>query len=168
MTDLIVNIINGRAEFVGKRYECLHGGTHLDEELQPRFQTEALLFAEGRDRDSSDQFHREIRPTSLRRAGVEDLADAVVTHQGQRLTFGREAVQRLVHQEERLIVGGVRDVEVVQRSPVKVSAVFDAATPARSLNQDAPHCLRRRRRRKELAPIRHGWLSPESRSHQDG
>ena len=61
------------------------------EQLEPLARRELLLVAVLGDRHALDEFHDEVRPAVVGRAGVEDLGDVRVVHQGQRLPLGLEA-----------------------------------------------------------------------------
>ena len=56
---------------------------------------QAVLVAVVGDRHALDQLHHEVRPAASRRAGVEDLGDVGVVHQGQRLPLRLEAGEDL-------------------------------------------------------------------------
>ena len=47
------------------------------------------------DRHALDQFHDEVRPARVGRAGVEHLGDVRVVHQGQGLPLGLEPGEHL-------------------------------------------------------------------------
>ena len=51
--------------------------------------------AEPGDRDALDQLHHEVGPARVGGAGVEDLGDVRVVHQGQGLAFGPEPGEHL-------------------------------------------------------------------------
>ena len=53
------------------------------------------LVAEPGDRDALDQLHHEVGAAGVGRAGVEDLGDVGMVHQGQRLPLGLEAGEDL-------------------------------------------------------------------------
>src|SRR5207237_7580317 len=69
----------------------LNGPTDVGEQLEPVAHAEAGLIAELGDRDPLDQFHDEVGPAGVGRAGVEDAGDVRVVHHGQRLALGLEA-----------------------------------------------------------------------------
>jgi len=69
----------------------LHGLANLNEQLQPLRGRELGLIAVLRQGDAVDQFHHEVGPARVGRAGVEDVGDVRVIHQGQSLTFGLKA-----------------------------------------------------------------------------
>ena len=54
-----------------------------------------VLVAVAGDRDALDQLHDEVGPARVGRAGVEDLGDVGVVHQGQGLPLGLEAGEDL-------------------------------------------------------------------------
>ena len=63
---------------------------------------QVFLIAVLGDRHALDQFHDEIRPAAVGRAGVEHLGDVGVVHQGQGLPFGLEAGDDLAAVHARL------------------------------------------------------------------
>ena len=64
--------------------------TDLDEKLQPFRGGEVVSITKLGDADAFHQFHHEVRPAGIRRAGVENLGDVRMLHHRQRLTFGLE------------------------------------------------------------------------------
>ena len=54
------------------------------------------------DRHAADQFHDEVRPAGVGRAGVEHLGDVRVVHQGQGLPLGLEPGDHLPGVHARL------------------------------------------------------------------
>ena len=73
----------------------LHRLADQDEQLQPLARRQPVLIAELGDRHAADQLHDEIRPARVGGAGVEDLGDVGVVHQGQGLALGAEPRQHL-------------------------------------------------------------------------
>ena len=74
----------------------LHGGAHLEEELDPLHRTQTLVIAILGDRQTAYQLHHEIGPARGRVGGtgqtaVEHLGDRGVIHQRQGLPLGLEA-----------------------------------------------------------------------------
>ena len=65
-----------------------------DEEFQPLAGVRPVVVAEPGDRHAVDQFHDEVRPAGFGRAGVEDLGDVRVVHQGQGLPLRLEPGDR--------------------------------------------------------------------------
>src|SRR4051794_38677767 len=66
----------------------LYALAHVNEQFQPFARRECMFVAIGGDRDAGDVLHHEVRPTLLRRAGIEDSRDGGVIHQGERLALG--------------------------------------------------------------------------------
>jgi hypothetical protein len=60
------------------------------EEFQSLVRRELLVVAVGDDRNPPDQFHHEVRPARLGRAGVQDLGDVRMVHERQSLPLGLE------------------------------------------------------------------------------
>ena len=73
----------------------LDGLADRHEELQPLADRQVQLIAVLGDGDALDQLHDEVRPAFGRRAGVEDLGDIGMVHQGQGLALRLEAAQDL-------------------------------------------------------------------------
>ena len=71
----------------------LHGRADLAEERESFDESESVLVAIIRERDTLDQLHHEERPSGLGRPGVEHLGDVRVFHQGQRLPLRLEAAE---------------------------------------------------------------------------
>ena len=63
----------------------------MNEQVQPFPGGEIVLVAVVGNPDAAHQFHDEIRPASIGRAGVQHLGDARVIHQGQGLPLRLEA-----------------------------------------------------------------------------
>ena len=68
----------------------LDGLANLDEQFEPLAEGKFLLIAKFRDGFSRRQLHDEKRASSARCPRIEDLRDARVIHQRQRLSFGFE------------------------------------------------------------------------------
>ena len=64
---------------------------NLHEQIQPLARVQLVLVAIIRDPNAAHQFHDEVRPAGIGRAGVEDARDIRMVHQRQRLAFGFEA-----------------------------------------------------------------------------
>ena len=73
----------------------LHGLTDRDGQLESLAERQPALVAKPGDGDALDQLHDEVGPAVVGGAGVEDLGDVGVVHQGQRLAFGPEAGEHL-------------------------------------------------------------------------
>ncbi len=69
----------------------LDGLANLNEQIQPFMGGKIVLVAVIGDFDAAHQFHDEIRPAGVRRAGVQHLRDVRMVHQGQRLPLGLES-----------------------------------------------------------------------------
>ena len=69
----------------------LDGLADLDEQVEAILCGELVLVAVLGDRNPADQFHHEVRPAGLGRAGIEHLGDVRMVHQRQRLPLGLEA-----------------------------------------------------------------------------
>lgn len=80
----------------------LDGETDALEELEPALDGEPVAVAELRDGASLDVLHREVGVALLARAGVVDLGDAGVVHDGEGLALGLEAVDDLARGHARL------------------------------------------------------------------
>src|SRR4030095_14261535 len=65
----------------------LHAVADLKEKRQTRAQIEPLRVAVRGEWQARHVFHREVRPPLLGRSGIEDLRDARMTHDGERLTL---------------------------------------------------------------------------------
>ena len=68
----------------------LHRLANLDKQLHPGAGTEPPIIAIVRDGLALGVFHHEVGSALRSRAGIEDLGDARMVHQGQRLAFGLE------------------------------------------------------------------------------
>ena len=66
----------------------LDGMANLDEQLKATGRIEMVLVAIVGDPDAANQFHHEVRPARLRRAGIQDARDIGVIHHRQRLSLG--------------------------------------------------------------------------------
>jgi hypothetical protein len=64
---------------------------HLNKQLQPRAGPKGTLVAEIGDLNALDEFHYEIRPSTLGRARIEYVSDVRMVHQRKRLSFGLKA-----------------------------------------------------------------------------
>src|SRR5262249_49669942 len=73
----------------------LDAAADLDEEIEPRAHVEPLRVAIVDHPGTVDVLHDEVRVAAERAAGVEDLRDAPVAHQGERLTLRLEAGEHL-------------------------------------------------------------------------
>src|SRR5579864_660187 len=71
-------------------------------QLEPLARGEPALVAEPGDRNSLDQLHHEVGTASVRGAGIEDLGDVGMIHQGQRLALSSEAGEDLAAVHARL------------------------------------------------------------------
>jgi len=60
----------------------------LDEQLQASAGRQEMSVAIIGDFDALDQFHHKIGPPASGRAGIEDVSDVWMFHQGQRLALG--------------------------------------------------------------------------------
>ena len=69
----------------------LHRRAHLPHQQQPILQRELLVLAEAIERHGLHVIHREERLPAVGRPAVEDLGDALVVHQCQRLPLLLEA-----------------------------------------------------------------------------
>jgi len=69
---------------------------HLNEELEAFAERKRVGIAVVGDFHPGDEFHNEIRVAGRRGAAIEDLGDAGVVHQGQRLAFRLEACNDLL------------------------------------------------------------------------
>src|SRR5260221_12628957 len=69
----------------------LDGVTYLHEQVDPPASSEILLVAVISDSNAAHQFHHEIGTAGVSRAGIENLGDVWMIHEGQRLTLGLEA-----------------------------------------------------------------------------
>jgi hypothetical protein len=78
---LLVGVLNGLAD--------------LDEKIQPLAGRQLVLVAELCDRNASHQFHHEVGPAGVGRAGVEHLGDVRMVHQREGLALGLEAGDHL-------------------------------------------------------------------------
>jgi hypothetical protein len=67
----------------------------LVEQPQTLVGVETVLVAVPRDRNALDQLHREVRSALLRRAGVEDVGDIGVIHEGEGLALTLESCDDL-------------------------------------------------------------------------
>ena len=73
----------------------LHGLADRDGQLESLAERQPPLVAEPGDRNALDQLHHEVGASLFGGAGVEDLGDVGVVHQGQCLAFGPEPGQDL-------------------------------------------------------------------------
>jgi hypothetical protein len=80
----------------------LHRLADADEQLQPLPRREPALVAELGDGDAAHQLHDEVGPAGDGGAGVGDLGDVRVVHEGQGLALGLEAGDDLAGVHARL------------------------------------------------------------------
>ena len=73
----------------------LHRPAHVAEQLQPLAHRQLLVVAVFGDRLAFDEFHHEVRPAAVDRAGIEHPGDVRVFHQRQRLPFRLKTDQHL-------------------------------------------------------------------------
>ena len=80
----------------------LHGLADGNEQFEPFPRRQMFLIAKLGDRDAFDQLHDEIGAAAVGRAGVKNLGDIRMIHDGQRLPFGLEAGDDLRRVHARL------------------------------------------------------------------
>jgi hypothetical protein len=85
----------------GLEMRVLHPIAHFDEQLQPLTDAHPLLIAISSDGQAGHILHHKVRLAVWSRAGIEDLGDRGMVHDGQRLPLGLEALQHplVVHSD---------------------------------------------------------------------
>ncbi len=71
----------------------LNGIANAQEQGEPRVEGELVTIAVGRERNAGHVLHREVQATVRRGAGIDDVRDARVTHQRERLAFLRRSAR---------------------------------------------------------------------------
>ena len=69
----------------------LNGTADLQEQIEPLVDAEPMAVAVLRHRNARHVLHREVRPSRGRRTRIDDVRDARVAHERQRLPLGFEA-----------------------------------------------------------------------------